>query len=85
MTGDADVAGSIRRMAAAHATTLPDDWTWQVATSPMGAQLDVTAPEGAAPEGEVAWLRAIDYLGLLADGAHHQAHHGQIARGANPH
>jgi hypothetical protein len=34
---------------------------------------------------EVAKIRGLGYIGILATGAHHQAHHWAMARGINPH
>lgn len=80
VTGTGETVGAIRRMARAHATTMPGDWRFDVAEMAGGATVAVTAPEAARPR-----LRAIGYLGLLADGDHHRAHHWAMAMGDDPH
>lgn len=80
VTGSVEVAAAIRRMARAHGPTLPPGWTWDVVPLADGARVAVTAPMAG-----VQRLRAVGFLGLLADGAHHRAHHSAIASGSDPH
>ncbi len=74
VTGPAEVAAAIQRMARAHGPTLSLNWTWELAPLADGMRVAVTAPLAG-----VQRLRAIGFLGLLADGAHHRAHHWAIA------
>ena len=81
VTGEAPrVVGAIRRMATAHAATLTPPWDFAVTDIPNGARIAVTAPQDGR-----ARLQAIGYLGLLADGDHHRAHHWMMALGHDPH
>lgn len=50
-------------------------------TVPSGTALGVT---GSSPA-EVAEIRGLGYIGLMATGAHHRRHHWMIATGRAPH
>jgi hypothetical protein len=82
-TGDGPVVGSIRRMVFAHAAVMNGvgGWTYQPAEIPNGAALTVTV----ADPGDIAQVKALGFIGILAKGSHHQAHHLMIASGRNPH
>lgn len=77
---DAAVTGSIRVMVPAHAATMNgvEGWTMHAAEIPGGATLTVT---GADPDR----IRALGFIGVMAVGMHHQAHHLALAAGQNPH
>ncbi len=78
---DAPGAGAAWRMLPAHAPMLAAETGWNstLEESPDRLVWTVTSPEDAAR------IRALGLYGLMASGAHHQAHHLAIARGAAPH
>lgn len=82
VTGDADVAPSIRRMALAHAEVMngADGWEYSARETPDGAIMEVRVPETDLPK-----LKALGFFGLMAGGMHHQSHHWMMATGGNPH
>jgi hypothetical protein len=81
-TGEEPVRSSIRRMIAAHASTMNgvDGWRFVAAETESGATLTVTAPEPYR-----AKVLALGFFGILTLGMHHQEHHLMIARGGDPH
>ncbi|MGF1626560.1 MAG: hypothetical protein ACFCVH_16885 [Alphaproteobacteria bacterium] len=83
ITGDGPVAGAIGRMVTAHAAELDalPGLTAQAAETEGGAVLRVTGDSAALQ----VRIRALGFYGLLATGAHHQAHHLAIASGHGPH
>jgi len=86
ITGDSGVAGSIRRMVAAHAPVLTalDGWSASVTEIPGGMRLTVVASDTADAR-RIARIRGLGFIGLMTQGAHHAEHHVMIARGAAPH
>jgi hypothetical protein len=82
ISGDGAVRDSIRRMVKAHAATMNgvDGWQFSTAVIPNGAQLTVLVPVA-----DVARLRGLGFIGVLASGMHHQMHHLMLARGEDPH
>ena len=56
-------------------------WSARTAALPNGVLLTVTA---RTPE-ETQHIRGLGFIGILATGAHHQAHHLAIARGEMVH
>lgn len=80
VTGAPEVAASARRMASAYGATLPPGWRWDATEIPDGVAVSVAAPDAGR-----ARLRGLGFLGLLADGDHHRAHHWALATGAAPH
>ena len=83
VTGDAVVAGSIKRMVLAHSPMLQQTSGWSVGAKPQegGAEMTVTVKSAASLD-QVAGL---GFFGLLSVGAHHQRHHLLIAKGQSPH
>lgn len=75
----AGVTDSIRAMVPAHAATMDgvEGWTMRAEKIPGGAALIVT---GADPDR----IRAFGFIGIMAVGMHHQAHHLALATGQNP-
>lgn len=73
-------SAAARRMVPAHAPVLAEatGWTSQVEPAGDGLLWRVTGADAAA----AAQIRALGFFGLLATGAHHQAHHLAMARGA---
>jgi hypothetical protein len=83
VTGIGKVVDSIRRMVIAHAQMMigADGWTFAAAEISGGATLTVTVTTPA----DIAKVRALGFIGVMAQGAHHQAHHLMIAAGQSPH
>lgn len=79
---DPAVQAPIRRMVLAHAVTMNgvNGWTLTAAETDRGATLDVG---GAAAD--AAMIQGLGFIGVMALGMHHQAHHLAIATGQNPH
>lgn len=79
----AQVAASLDRVFAAHPAQLEAETGWKMTVQKENAnyKITVTTPNAA----EVAKIRGLGYIGILATGAHHQAHHWALARGLNPH
>jgi len=77
---DPRVEASIRSMVAAHVATMNGILGWSMTAEeiPGGMRMTVTGAE-------VARIRALGFIGIMALGAHHQAHHMAIARGQAPH
>jgi hypothetical protein len=85
-TGAGRVADALRRMLTMHAAELAR-LPWLRATTaerPGGMRLTVIARD-PTDTATVARLRGLGFPGLLALGAHHQAHHLAIARGEGHH
>lgn len=83
VTGSDDrVVASIRRMVAAHATTMSGvgGWQFSAAQTDGGAILEVRVPSA-----DMAKLKALGFIGVMTRGMHHQRHHLMIARGQHPH
>ena len=74
---------AVQRMVPAHAQVLNtmDRWSAHAEKTASGAVLMVTSDDPAV----VARIRALGFFGLMATGAHHQAHHLAIARGEPMH
>ncbi len=83
VTGEGPVVGSIRRMVAAHARTMNGvgGWAYAAADIPNGASLTVTVADAR----DIVEVKALGFIGVLANGSHHQAHHLMIATGRDPH
>lgn len=67
----------------AHAAELKASlgWPTDAELTEEGATLTVTT----SPELELAKLEGLGFFGIMATGAHHQAHHLMIARGEGAH
>ena len=83
VSGDGEVATSIRRMTLAHAPFLERANAWRVTAEAAehGAVLTVVSDDPALAQR----IRALGYFGLMAQGAHHQEHHLAMARGQSAH
>jgi len=83
VTGTGRTLDAIRRMVPAHAAQMTgvQGWTWKAEPQADGATLTVTA---ADPK-DVPRIRALGFIGLMAQGAHHQEHHLAMARGQLAH
>jgi len=82
VTGTGRTVAAIQRMVPAHAPMINGHNGWQVTAKllPNGARLTATASD---PK-EVAHIRGLGFIGLMATGAHHQVHHLAIAEGKQP-
>jgi hypothetical protein len=82
VTGGERTEAAIRRMVVPHTAELNrlPEWTATAENIPSGIRLTVLAksPDDAKT---VARIRGLGFIGLLAQGAHHQAHHLAMARG----
>jgi hypothetical protein len=77
-------AESLKRVFSAHPMHLKMETGWTMEVDDQGSghfRLVVTTPN---PD-EVAKLRGLGYIGLMAYGTHHRPHHWMIVRGLNPH
>jgi hypothetical protein len=83
ITGEGRTMEAIRRMVPAHAHEINGVGGWTAKAEPVanGVVLTVTA---AAP-GESAHIRGLGFIGIMAQGGHHQAHHLAMARGGFSH
>jgi hypothetical protein len=83
VTGEGRTLRAIRNMVPAHAAELAKIEGWQVeaAAQDEGARLTVTSTDPP----EEARIRGLGFFGLMATGAHHQAHHWAIATGQPVH
>jgi hypothetical protein len=79
VTGGGRILQAVQRMVPAHARALDGMHGWQVKAAPLpdGVLLTVTS---ADPK-EVAHIRGLGFIGLLASGSHHQPHHLAMAKG----
>jgi len=79
VTGSGRTAGAIQRMLTAHAKEIDGRNGWSVKAEPIanGVRLTVTS---ADPK-EIAHIRGLGFIGIMASGAHHQAHHLAMAKG----
>jgi len=82
VTGAGRTEGAIRRMVIPHSGELNKmpEWSAQATEIPGGIQLVVTA-KASDDARTVARIRGLGFIGLLTQGAHHQAHHLAMARG----
>lgn len=81
--GEGATVGATQRMTLAHAPTLSRETGWHVDAekTPTGAVMRIKPDD----EADLTRLGALGYFGVMTIGAHHQAHHLAIARGADPH
>lgn len=82
-TGDGRTGRAVRAMVPAHAPELDalPGWDAEAEIDGNGVRLLVTSTDPALAE----QIRALGFFGLMATGAHHQAHHLGIARGQDVH
>jgi hypothetical protein len=85
VTGTGRTLDALRRMVPAHLheieTSGLDGWRPHVRDVPSGVIVTVTTADPTA----VARLRALGFIGVLASGPHHQAHHLAMAQGRMAH
>ncbi len=82
VTGEGRTRAAIKRMVPAHAHELAMlGWSAKTEELPNGVKLVVTADDPR----EAIKLRALGFMGILVQGAHHQMHHLMMARGEFAH
>ena len=79
VTGIGRTLDAIQRMIPAHARELStlNAWTAKTSSLPDGILLTVTTTDAK----DVAHVRGLGFIGLLASGSHHQPHHLAMAKG----
>jgi hypothetical protein len=79
-----DAAASLDRLFSAHPAILKQESGWEMsATKEEGG--GYTARVTSAKPEDIAKIRGLGYIGIIAFGEHHQAHHWQMAIGSQPH
>jgi hypothetical protein len=81
VTGTGRTIEAIQRMVPAHAHEIEqshlNDWSAKTEPLPNGVVLTVTSPD---PQ-QVQHIRGLGFIGIMASGPHHQAHHLAMAKG----
>lgn len=72
-------AEALKRLFQMHPAMLKSEKGWDMETEQNDDQWTITVTTKNASE--VEKIRALGYIGLLAEGAHHQLHHWMIATG----
>jgi hypothetical protein len=81
VTGDGRTLDAIKRMVPAHVNELRAlGWNAKTEDLPNGVKLTVLA-NGAV---DLARLKALGFMGIMVQGAHHQPHHLLMAKGEMP-
>ena len=83
VSGESAIVGSIQRMISGHIMTMNgvDGWKFSAESNITGAVMSVTPPDKAS----MVKLRALGFIGVMAQGMHHQQHHWMLANGMMPH
>lgn len=83
VSGEGRTLEAIRRMVPAHAREIDgmDGWTVRAESGPTGVVLTATA----ADPRQAARIRGLGFIGIMAQGSHHRAHHLAMARGGFEH
>ncbi|WP_164662130.1 hypothetical protein [Tropicibacter sp. Alg240-R139] len=83
ISGEDNVAGAVQRMALAHAPMQEMATGWAVTAEPssIGASMRIEVDT----DRELARVHGLGFFGVMTIGAHHQAHHLQMALGEDPH
>jgi hypothetical protein len=82
VTGEGRTLDAIKRMLPAHAHELGAiGWTAQTENLPNGKKLIVTSND---PK-QATKLKALGFMGIMVQGAHHQVHHLMMAKGEFAH
>lgn len=81
---NAGAAKSLKRLFSAHPAVLKQESGWDMKVKHLrnGSYRATVTSESKK---DVAQIRGLGYIGLIAFGAHHPAHHWLIATGQNPH
>lgn len=78
-----EAAGSLKRLFAAHPAILKQESGWDMQAKKVKG--GYTARVTSSNPNDVAKIRGLGYIGIIALGKHHQLHHWQMATGVNPH
>ena len=82
VTGAGRTRAAIQRMVMAHVRSMGDAPHWTMTADEIAQGVLVTVrPKG---EGDLVRIRALGLIGMMAEGAHHQTHHGFLATGVAP-
>ena len=82
VTGEGRTLGAIKRMVPAHAHELAAlGWNAKTQDLPNGVKLVITASDPR----EAIKLKALGFMGIMVQGAHHQPHHLMMAKGVFMH
>ena len=77
VTGEGRTLGAIKRVVPAHARQLAAlGWSASTEDLPNGVKLVVTASD----QRQVVKLKALGFMGIMVQGAHHQPHHLMMAK-----
>ena len=76
--------GSLARLFSAHPAILKQESGWTM-TAKKNKDGSYTAQVVGKNKDDVAKIRGLGYIGLIAYGKHHQLHHWMMATGVNPH
>lgn len=79
VSGEGRTLEAILRMIPAHAREIDGMSGWAVRTEPVATGVVLTTT--AADAGQVARIRGLGFIGIMALGNHHQAHHLAMAKG----
>ena len=74
---------ALKRAFMAHPKQLKKDTGWNMKVEEKNKNFIIKAT--TSKKNEIAKLRGLGYIGLMAYGSHHQPHHWMIATGKNPH
>jgi hypothetical protein len=81
VSGEGRTRDAIRRMVPAHVHELQNlGWNAKAEERPNGVTLTVSAADAK----HMTRLKALGFIGIMAQGAHHQPHHLMIAKGEFP-
>lgn len=81
VTGEGRTLAAIKRMVPAHVHELAEiGWNAKTEDLPNGVKLTVLASETAP----LSKLKALGFMGIMVQGAHHQPHHLMMAKGQFP-
>lgn len=82
VTGEGRTRDAIKRMVPAHARELAaHGWNATTTERPDGVTLTVAASDKAS----LVKLKALGFIGIMAQGGHHQPHHLMMAKGGFAH
>lgn len=77
VTGEGRILDAIRRMVPAHIQELSQlGWNAKTEDLPNGVKLTVTSTDAK----QVVKLKALGFMGIMVQGAHHQRHHLMMAK-----
>jgi hypothetical protein len=72
--------GALQRLFKMHPMMLKSEKGWDMTAKQNGSNWDITCTTNN--KSEVEEIRGLGYIGLLAEGSHHQMHHWMIAIGS---